>query len=317
MKRKVVLHGSSTLIISLPQEWAKKYGINKGQELDVIELDRELRIKTENTKSIESTEINVSDFDRTAIKSYICGAYRMGFDVITINFDDKETTYKRLGRVVLIKDIIQEEVDRFVGMEIISATDHSCIIKDVSHLDQGEFDNIFRRIFLLTFDLGDSVINLMQNKEKENIENVYSKHKTVTRLINYCLRLLNKYGYNNFRKTCTLYHIVSSLDQIVDLMKYSARNFESEKVKLDYENIRIMNEIITVLRLFYESFYKFDSMKIKEIDYKRREIDEKFSEATKKGINMRIISKWQFILEIIFLMREARFGLACLDNSTE
>ncbi len=45
MKRKVSLHGPSTLTVSLPSKWVKKYCIKKGDELDIEEKNSTLIIQ--------------------------------------------------------------------------------------------------------------------------------------------------------------------------------------------------------------------------------------------------------------------------------
>ena len=35
MKRNLVQHGASTLMVSLPAEWAKKHGLRKGDQVEI------------------------------------------------------------------------------------------------------------------------------------------------------------------------------------------------------------------------------------------------------------------------------------------
>ena len=64
MKRKVVLHGPSTLTISLPYSWIRKFNIKKGQELNVEECGKELVIKIEEEPNLEKREINKNKFKK-------------------------------------------------------------------------------------------------------------------------------------------------------------------------------------------------------------------------------------------------------------
>ncbi len=67
MKRKVVKHGPSTLIVSLPVKWTKNNGINPGDELEVDQIGKKLIISTESTPESRTTEIDITKMDRTSI----------------------------------------------------------------------------------------------------------------------------------------------------------------------------------------------------------------------------------------------------------
>ena len=51
MKRKTVLHGQSTLTVSLPSEWVKKFNVGKGDELNLyirartVHTNHKIRVK--------------------------------------------------------------------------------------------------------------------------------------------------------------------------------------------------------------------------------------------------------------------------------
>jgi hypothetical protein len=40
IKRKVILHGPSTLTVSLPSKWVKNHNIKKGDELNIEETEK-------------------------------------------------------------------------------------------------------------------------------------------------------------------------------------------------------------------------------------------------------------------------------------
>ena len=120
MKRNVVQQGTTTLMVSLPIKWVKKYNIKKGEELEVSENGRKLIISTES--QIERTAVEVNLLDNNPIYMYriVSYAYLNGYDEIKINF----THFKQL-------EIIQKSVEKFfLGFEIIEQKKNYCIIRN-------------------------------------------------------------------------------------------------------------------------------------------------------------------------------------------
>jgi bifunctional DNA-binding transcriptional regulator/antitoxin component of YhaV-PrlF toxin-antitoxin module len=62
MKRKVIQIAQSTQLISLPRKWAKKFGIKKGDELEVEEKGSSVTVST--SKDIEAEKVTIK-FDET------------------------------------------------------------------------------------------------------------------------------------------------------------------------------------------------------------------------------------------------------------
>jgi len=105
IKRKIVLHGPSTLTISLPATWVKKFNIKKGDELDIAEHGKELRINLEKEFSPEIKEICVGDLKRLG-KTYLTASYRQGYDEIKIDYNDPQY-------ISIIQSILSRETTGF------------------------------------------------------------------------------------------------------------------------------------------------------------------------------------------------------------
>ena len=110
MKRKVVLHGPSTLIISLPISWTKKYNVQKGDELDVVEKNNQLVVSTDGVVALGSTVINAEKIDRTGLRAMIMSAYRKGFDTIEIRYNKPTTYHCRLEKEVEVDSVVEDEI---------------------------------------------------------------------------------------------------------------------------------------------------------------------------------------------------------------
>src|SRR3989344_7038203 len=118
MKRKVIQIAGSTQLISLPRQWAQKYGVKKGDELDVEEEGSKIIVRTENEVPYNEIEIDVTNLDKSSIMHSIRGLYRCGYNTLKITFNKPLSIDYRTGETPSILSIIHEEVNRLAAVEI-------------------------------------------------------------------------------------------------------------------------------------------------------------------------------------------------------
>ena len=85
MKRKIVKQGAATMMVSLPSKWVKKNNLEKGDEVDIDEQDKELIITPE--KKVEKKKqvtIDITPDKKDNIYPILTHAYRRGFDKIIL-----------------------------------------------------------------------------------------------------------------------------------------------------------------------------------------------------------------------------------------
>ena len=162
IKRKIVLHGSSTLTISLPANWTKKFNVKKGDELNLEEFGKELRINTEKEFDSEKKQIDIGHFNRLG-KTYLTSLYRQGYNEIDLN-------YKNSNYIKTIQEILSKEI---TGFEIIKQSSNSCLIKDLTGHNKNEFDNVLRRIWLLIIDLSKESLSAFRKKDIVKLREMY------------------------------------------------------------------------------------------------------------------------------------------------
>ncbi|MGB9748920.1 MAG: AbrB/MazE/SpoVT family DNA-binding domain-containing protein [Candidatus Woesearchaeota archaeon] len=283
MKRKVIQLAGKTSVISLPKKWVEKYKISKGEELEIEEKANSLVISTKKPISIESIELDVTDMSKQLIEVCIKGAYKAGYEEIKLKFKNKETRDLKLKNNVPVYSAIRAQVDKLIGIEIISSTENYCLIKEITTTNEKEFDNIMRRIFLLILEMGNESYNAI--KELKQIQ-LYDKHDTIEKLIYYCLRLLSKYGYYDYKKTTLLYNYLTQLEEIIHVYRYLTKELFYFSKPVRREVLEIFSKINQTFRLAYEIFYTYNSDKINSIYSLRREIFEKNNEMFLKNKNL-------------------------------
>ncbi|MBI2108329.1 AbrB/MazE/SpoVT family DNA-binding domain-containing protein [Candidatus Woesearchaeota archaeon] len=311
MKRKVIQIANSTQLVSLPRKWSQKYGVKKGDEIEVEEQGNKIILSINKGADMGVTKIDVTGLNRTTIIYYIQTLYRYGFDTINVHFNKPAAVHYRLGKEISISSIIHGEVNRLIGFEIVEQKENFYAIKDLAQSSIGELDHVIRRIFLLINDASSDLIKGATELNHTLIGTIEEKHDTVTKFISYCLRLLNKYGYPDYKKTCILYHILSTLDRLTDVLKYSARELLKIKKPLNSKTLQMMTEIDNSIKMYSEFFFKFERKKADDIYRKRNEVLVLLDTNKTKipPAELVILGKMEQILELLVDVEVARLGI--------
>lgn len=313
MKRKVIKHGPSTLIVSIPSGWAKKNNVVKGSEVDVVEDGTRLIVGTGDPvegKPLE-VDIDVTGLDKTSLMFTIRSLYRLGYDTVNIKFGNDTLTHYRTGKKLSVISVVHIEVNRLIGFEVIQEKGNSCIIKDLEAASMRDFDQVERRIFLLLLDAISQLTEAAKMRNDTLLEAMEERHDTITKFISYCLRLLNKRGHHIPMQTSYHYYIMATLDRITDIIKYAARDLLKNKDKLHPNITDLLEQVSTHLRLYYEIFYKYEKQKVVDLSMSRYALQEKVRKLPDsiKTTERVIASNIASIPEIVLDLVEARTGL--------
>ncbi|MBU4502331.1 MAG: AbrB/MazE/SpoVT family DNA-binding domain-containing protein, partial [Nanoarchaeota archaeon] len=84
MKRKVIQMAGKTMLVSLPAPWVKKFGIKKGDELELEEGNQNIIISTKKDYSASKIKIDISDLDTQVIKWTLSAIHKSGYDEVEI-----------------------------------------------------------------------------------------------------------------------------------------------------------------------------------------------------------------------------------------
>ncbi len=253
MKRRVVLHGSSTLTISLPSDWVKRFNVGKGDELNLEEYGKELRISTEST-GFEQKQIDIENLERVG-KSFITSSYRQGYD--EIDFSYKDNNY-----LETIQNLISREI---TGFEVVRNQNNRCVIKDLTGHNRDEFDTALRRTWLLMLDLSNESLNAIKKGECKDLKSIKLIDYSINKFSNYCLRILIKKGRYDYKKTPSYYHFVRCLEEIADKYKELCVFHSKNLKRVGNDMIELFVRTNSHLNSVYKLFYKYDNQKIEEL----------------------------------------------------
>lgn len=289
MRRKIIKQGRNTLTITLPNKWVKDYNIKQGNELEITEKGNILVITTEKKSEEQRIEIDISDLDAYIIWKILMGVYREGYDEVKLKFNSEKkydspfvfftqrTMDRRFGKKPAKEkpiSVIQKMMSRFIGFEIIEQHKDYCIVKDIAEISSKEFENSLRRIFLLIQQMAEEILEGMKTNDKEMLEQIKDIDINIDKFHDYCIRVLNKTGFKEVRKSCVLFSIIYLLEMLADEFKHMSMHLikDNKTEKIDKGLINLGELVKEMFDSFYSLYYSFSMDKVCELSKKDKEI---------------------------------------------
>ena len=265
MRRKVVQHGPSTLIISLPSGWIKKNNVKKGDELEVKEEGKTIIVSTGDILQDSSITKDVSAFDPLLVNTFLVRAYQKGYDKIHLIHNNLEVLKR-----------IQTKTLELIGYEIIEQNNKYCLIQSISSHIELDFDNSLRKAFIITKQMLDIAIKAYKEKDYPSLEGLQIMDLEVNRFCNFCLRQINKEQYigtEQAQQSHTLYYLIEILEELGDVFKRMAKYLAISKRK-NPDIINLMQLLFEQYEAAYSYFYKSTADKANQAYYLSVELDE-------------------------------------------
>ncbi|MBI1935631.1 phosphate uptake regulator PhoU [Candidatus Woesearchaeota archaeon] len=289
IKRKVIQIANSTQLISLPRKWTLKYGVKKGDELEITENGTSLKVSTEKTPHFEEITVDVSGLTPRLADRFLARAYQKGYDKITIKFDKPE-----------LMIAIQNKVPELLGFEIMEQNNKSCVIQTISSKLEVDFDSLLRKAFIITLDMADSCLEALENNDKKTLENLHFKDFDVNKFCYFCLRFINKGQHEGFGNYI-VYYLIELLEDVGDEYKALAQlliKTESKK-----EIIKILGNTNRAFKMGYEFFYKPEKSKATEAmelyNKTKADIENSFGKL-KNSNDLKALATMNYILKLVY-----------------
>ncbi len=308
MKRKVVKHGPSSLIISLPSKWAKKNNIKGGDELDVIEKQNSLEIATKSLPQDLSVTIDITNLDRTSILVYLQSMYRKGYDEINVHFKNPKTTHFRMKEEVQVLTVIQNIITRFIGVEIVKQTRDFVQIRQISEDSKKDFAVLMKRTGSLIIESFEEFERCLKEKDEDTYP-VEHHHMIVTKFINYCMRLVSKGAVKDTTDALTIYKTLSVFDKIMDLLKEAERDKAKYDISFSKESINIVSDVTDAMKVFHKFFFSKDLRLAYDLEMRRDEVKQKIYAMKADAKVLSIMVLFREIPEFLQVLVECRLRL--------
>ncbi|MFH2020007.1 MAG: hypothetical protein ABIJ34_01210 [archaeon] len=296
MKRKVVKHGPSTLTISLPSKWCRENAVIEGDELEICENNTSIIIKSELKPDQEKISIDVSGYD-LMIGRILAAYYRKGID----NFEIRYSNSAELDEILKIIHKL------FIGLEIVEQRDDKIILKRLAALDSEEFNNMYRKIFLLIKDISSESYDAMLKHNFLRLSSLILLDRNINRFSDFCIRLICKEGIK-LKYNGTYHHLLADkLEEIGDKYRDINKLVFENKLKIQKDIVQIFKETNDFFDYFYEMFYNFQLQKIRDFGKKKAILSKKIESELNKNsdLSREFLLELKSIVKLIFDMYDA------------
>lgn len=259
MKRKVVQHGPSTLIVSLPSNWVKQNNIQKGDEIEVEEHENKIIINNGEVRNkLMEGNFDFSNYPDFLVFKMIARIYEFGYDKVTITIEDRKQV-----------DLIEKRMPELMGFEIIESKTNSLTIMDISSANLLSMDQILKKAFLMVKAMIEETLDNLENNNFDKLRYVKEKDLKVNRFSYFCLRQINKNVAPN-RDVYVLFHLSKSLEDLGDIIKLFIDNILEIK-KIDKKLLELLSMNLRSFDMAIDFFYepKLDIMEKYLKEYKK------------------------------------------------
>jgi len=256
MKRKVVKQGPSTLMVSLPSKWVKKYGVKKGDEVEVDDSGESLKLLLQGvSKTLKEKDLDLKDFEFQFIKLTLNNLYRLGFDKLNIKFDS----------IQQFENIQKLSNNHFLGFEVTQKRNDYCVIENVTEPHEEKYDVLLRRIFLIIKESLSQIENDFEKRDYNLLSLLIQQYTKIDQFVNFCMRNVNKSHLTekSSMKYLFLYDLLIMSSELEHMYGFIDKN---KDIKISKEVIKLVKRIHTVFERFYDSFYKKDITRLSEIN---------------------------------------------------
>jgi phosphate uptake regulator len=293
MKRKLIQLSTSTSVISLPRAWVLKNKLVKGEDLNVEETNNVLSISCSRERQIESSkEIDISELEGRMMWITIDAAYTAGYDSIVINTKDRKQSAS-------LRDVVRF----FPGMIIHEERLERVVFKDLSKGSRGDVDKILNRIFNLTINLFEDSLDFLGKKEWDSLCKVKELDHNINAYVSYCLRQINKFGYERFTKIGTIHTYTKVLEIMADKICCLFLGICEDR-KIGSKEMELLGKLLDLYGMAQKLHFKFSVKSMVELEKKRQKLLESLA-----GINDHVKLYMTEVIELFFDLEQVEMQL--------
>lgn len=252
MKRKVILHGPSTLSISLPFTWVKKNNIQKGDYVDLSSNNNVLFITPDNIiKEIQTKAVSVRGLNEQSSLDLIKSLYKKGFDELKIEYENSEFV-----------NILHKYMNmNLLGFEIVKQTKEEIVVRAISEYNYEEFENLFKKLFSITTEYLNKILEIIESGTVEGLNNYLLHQVSINRISNLCQRIVLK----DKKQDTLLYSIILSINRIGDVLSDFLQEIKEKDSEITHNIIHKFSELKSLFDSTIELYNNFSIDSYEEI----------------------------------------------------
>ena len=296
--RSVQKTGGSTLTVSLPKDWAQKYGVDKGSKIAITENDDgsiSIYPFEAGRPAMASSSITLND-DMEMLPRRIIASYVMGFNTITL-YSDRIETEQRARVFDIIKDLM--------GLEVVREDSQSIELKQMLDPTGLTLPSAISRMALLAESMIRDLRQALESQNEKVLDDLITRESHVDRLYWFIVRQINC-GIRNHRfakaiemdlglATCYL-AVARNIERICDHVENVARRQLETPGKACHRSILTLSHLCSeIFSKSIRAFIKRDDAAageiLREVDRHREEYAvSSFSEISRSATKTELAS---------------------------
>ena len=179
--RRIQRLGSSSLVVTLPKEWARRLGLKPGSQVILIDEGNSIRIMPMNHELPKGVYIDLSKLEPEIAVSLPYCVYISGYDAATAKLPSREllvTEIKRKARV-------------FMGMEVFDAGDGEVKLEVLIDINKIEFNRLFKNMSITMANVIKALKRALQEGKESVVEELRFLQEDFLRTLYLALRYLS------------------------------------------------------------------------------------------------------------------------------
>ena len=242
MKRKIVKQAGSAHTITLPIHWVRERNLDAGDEIDILEREKDLLIQTDNSVKTVKQEISVVNFPLGTRHAYIAAAYCRGIDEIDLTIDKN----------------VFPDLAEYLGYVIVDHKNNKMKIQDMNANIHEDIDIIFKRTFQIILRYFNQATTDISGEQKSNIEQIRNFDREINKLAFFLQRSVMKKTMESSSKGKLLFAFSYALEKIGDEILRMWRLTTERKVVVTKDIEELFTIVNDVLQESFSLYYRFD-----------------------------------------------------------
>ncbi|GEM_PF-4188168 len=174
-------------------------------------------VQEETSDEQKKVTLTLSSQTESSIRTLITSAYRQGYDIVTVQFDDPE-------KLRILEGVVERNL---IGFEVTKKESNTCTVECVAELTKEQFDLRFPKIFLHIKELFVVVRACAKNRSQEGLNEIKTIEARIQSCDNLCRRVMKKhqlftdnaYSYWVFRSLLMhgqreIYHAIQRAERV-------------------------------------------------------------------------------------------------------
>jgi len=261
MKRKLIRLGRkdrASHLVSMPSSWLKKYNLKQGDEVEVDFIGNDVVVKASKGLAVpKEVSVDITGFEYAYLWRLLNALYTSGVDVIRLKFD-KDTVYDhRIHKDVKIIDVVRQHVQTSMGMEVEEIKKNSCVIRQFSTVIEEEFEHAFSKTYFIFLQMFETAVSLLKQYDSEKVGFLEMLDTDLDKFTKFCIRVCNKKGYKDYRKTFYVDDLLGRTESLGDLLDSMCRWELKPTLKVNPKIIAMFESYLELYREFYKPFQKY------------------------------------------------------------